>query len=149
MGAGGKGARVKRREVGPRTKGKTKKTAEIVKVGAGPSTEKRPAPRPHRCREYARKRFAEELPLIVDRFAEGARDGDVTCLKALLTLSGFDKEETHGPQARRRRGFSFAKMLRDDLRRNPVSGWTTRSVGIHEASAGEGANVDGQTGFAG
>ena len=118
LGAGGKGRVGASRDADARGKRTaTKKATEIAEASVESEEQVRKAPRPHQCRQYARKRFAEELPAIFDRFAKGARDGDVVCLKALIGLSGYDKEETH--VSPRRRGRSFSKILLDNLRRHP------------------------------
>lgn len=79
-----------------------------VKKGADVS------PRPRHCRTYARKRVAEVLPRIVEKFAQEAMQGSVSHAKALMTLGGLDRGEVE-PVVKRRRGKSFVKLLMERL----------------------------------
>ena len=77
------------------------------------------APRPRYCRTFTRKRVAEVLPRIVERFVEEAKKGSVAHAKALMTLGGLDRSEVV-PKVKRRRGKSFAKLLIERLEKDSV-----------------------------
>ena len=68
-------------------------------------------PRPRYCRTYARKRVAEALPAIVEKFAEEAKKGSVAHMKMLANLGGLDKGEL--PVVKKRRGKSVVRRLLD------------------------------------
>jgi len=96
--------------------------------GAGGEAEKTSAERvivgplrPKQCRSYARKRLAEALPEIVERFIREAKAGSISHAKALAGMCEFDKAEAGGDTARasRRRGRrnSLTEMLMQELKR--------------------------------
>ena len=62
------------------------------------------APRPDRCRSYARKRLAAALPKIADAFVEEAKKGSSTHLKTLMQLGGLDGREVAKPAKRKGKG---------------------------------------------
>lgn len=91
-------------------------------VGAGDEDEKgstgkvpRVRLRPWQCREFARKRMAEALPEIVDRFVREAKLGSIPHAKALAGMCGMDKAEAPVKQSRRRPGLT--EMLMQELKR--------------------------------
>jgi hypothetical protein len=71
--------------------------------------------KPKQCRVFAQKRVAEALPEIVDRFVREAKQGSIAHAKALLGLSGIDKQTEASGQ--RRRGKGLADRLLSELRR--------------------------------
>ena len=72
-------------------------------------------PRPRYCRTYARKRVAEALPAIVEKFAEEAKKGSIQHMKILTKLGGLDQGET--PVAKKRRPKSIMAKLLEDFRK--------------------------------
>lgn len=82
------------------------------------SEAKRRSMRPKQCRDFTRRRMAEALPEIVDRFIREAKLGSIPHAKALAALSGFDKAElpTQNAGARRRRP-GLTEMLMQELKR--------------------------------
>ena len=79
------------------------------------------APRPRYCRTYARKRVAEALPEIVERFVQEAKQGSVPHARALATLGGLDKGDV-APQVVRRRGKSLGQQLLEEFGDPPAEG---------------------------
>lgn len=77
------------------------------------------APRPKYCRTYTRKRVAEALPVIVEKFIEEAKKGSVPHAKALANLGGLDKGDVV-PKMRKRRGKGMAGLLLEALKKAPV-----------------------------
>ncbi len=76
-------------------------------------TESRVAtPRPRYCRTYARKRVAEALPAIVEKFAEEAKKGSIPHMKILTKLGGLDQGEMSVVKKRRPKSI-MAKLLED------------------------------------
>ena len=69
-------------------------------------------PRPRYCRTYARKRVAEALPAIVEKFAEEAKKGSIQHMKILTKLGGLDQGEMPAPRKRRPKSI-MAKLLED------------------------------------
>ncbi len=76
------------------------------------------APRPKYCRTYTRKRVAEALPDIVEKFVEEAKKGSVAHAKALANLGGLDKGDVV-PKVTKRRGKGVAGLLLEALKREP------------------------------
>lgn len=74
-------------------------------------------PKPHDARRYARRRFAEQLPTILDTYSAAAVQGDIASLKALLALVGFDRDDAHVAPPRRRRRKSLAQLLLEDMKK--------------------------------
>jgi hypothetical protein len=75
------------------------------------------APRPKFCRTYAKKRVAEALPAIAERFVEEAKKGSIQHAKVLIRLSGLDGKDV--PKPAKRRGKSLAGRLLEELRKRP------------------------------
>lgn len=77
------------------------------------------APRPTQCRDFARRRVAEALPEIVDRFVKEAKLGSIAHAKALVGLSGLDRAEVapKDSSGSGRRHQSLAARLLRDLKR--------------------------------
>ena len=73
------------------------------------------APRPRYCRSFTRKRVAEALPEIVEKFLDEAKKGSIPHAKALTALSGLDRGEVV-PAVVTRRGKSFADRLIEEIR---------------------------------
>ena len=77
--------------------------------------------RPRQCRSFAKKRVAEALPEIVERFVREAKQGSIPHAKALVALSGLDQAEAPDDavreRARRRKRRSLTEMLMQELRR--------------------------------
>lgn len=79
-------------------------------------------PRPDLCQRYARKEFAAGLPAILQCFIEQASKGSIPHAKALMTLSGLDREGPVGalpPKKRQRGARTLSEMLLMELRRQP------------------------------
>jgi hypothetical protein len=72
-------------------------------------------PKPRYCRTFARKRVAEALPAIVEKFAEEAKKGSIQHMKILTKLGGLDQGEM--PKPRKRRPKSIMAKLLEDLRK--------------------------------
>jgi hypothetical protein len=72
------------------------------------------APRPRYCRTYTRKRVAEALPDIVEKFVEQAKLGSVPHARALAALGGLDKGDVE-PKVVRRRGKSLGQQLMEEF----------------------------------
>ncbi len=121
----GKGARVKKRVVGRLVRASGEDVKRVVKRVATS------APRPTHCRTFARKRVAEVLPRIVERFAQEAMQGSVAHAKALMTLGGLDRGEVQ-PAVKPRRRKSFAKLLMERLEKDRL-----REPGSEDGSAEE------------
>lgn len=77
------------------------------------------APQPKYCRTYTRRRVAEALPEIVEKFVEEAKKGSVAHAKALANLGGLDKGDVV-PKATKRRGKGVAGLLLEALKKAPV-----------------------------
>ncbi len=98
----------------------------VSEVGVGMEAEKhgeqrasgsRPL-RPRQCLDFARRRMAEALPEIVERFIREAKLGSIPHAKALAAFSGFDKAGAsiqHTRAKRRRPGLT--EMLMQELKR--------------------------------
>jgi hypothetical protein len=72
------------------------------------------APRPRYCRTYTRKRVAEALPEIVEKFVQQAKEGSVPHARALAALGGLDKGDV-APKVVRRRGKSLGQQLMEEF----------------------------------
>ncbi len=98
----------------------------VSEVGGGVEAEKRVEQkasgcmlrRPEQCRKFARRRMAEALPDIVDRFIREAKLGSIPHAKALAALGGLDKAESpiQTTRAKRRRP-GLTEMLMQELKR--------------------------------
>ena len=75
------------------------------------------APRPKYCRTYTRKRVAEALPEIAEKFVEEAKKGSIQHAKVLMKLGGLDGNDV--PKPVKRRGKGIAGRLLDQLRKMP------------------------------
>jgi len=75
------------------------------------------APRAKHCRTYTKKRVAEALPAIAERFVEEAKKGSIQHAKVLIRLSGLDGKDV--PRQAKRRGKSLAGRLLEELRKKP------------------------------
>ncbi len=75
------------------------------------------APRAKHCRTYTKKRVAEALPAIAERFVEEAKKGSIQHAKVLIRLSGLDAKDV--PKQAKRRGKSLAGRLLEELRKKP------------------------------
>ena len=84
----------------------------------GPGKELPTAPRPRYCRTYTRKRVAEALPEIVEKFVQEAKEGSVPHARALATLGGLDKGDV-APPIVRRRGKSLGRQLLEEFGEPP------------------------------
>lgn len=73
------------------------------------------APRAKSCRTFTRRRLAEILPEIVERFSREAKKGSIQHAKVLMKLGGLDQKDA--PVKPRRRGKSFVGLLLDDLKK--------------------------------
>lgn len=77
--------------------------------------------RPKQCRSFAKKRMAEALPEIVERFVREAKQGSIPHAKALVALSGLDQVEAPNDgareRARDRKRRSLTEMLLQELKR--------------------------------
>ena len=71
------------------------------------------APRPKFCRTFTRKRLAEALPEITERFVEEAKKGSIQHAKVLMRLGGLEGRDM--PRPAKRRGKSFAGRLLEEL----------------------------------
>lgn len=76
-------------------------------------------PRPKYCRTYTRKRVAEALPEIVEKFVAEAKKGSVAHAKALANLGGLDKGDVV-PKVVKRRGKGVAVLLLEALKKTPL-----------------------------
>jgi hypothetical protein len=94
-------------------------TVEEEPGGAAETPVRTSAPRPKYCRTYTRKRVAEALPEIVERFIAEAKRGSVPHAKALANLGGLDKGDVV-PKVKKRRGKSLAGILLDELKKPPA-----------------------------
>ena len=74
------------------------------------------APRPANCRKFARARFAQQLPDIMDKLTKEALAGSVPHLKVLLELTGLDKAEP--PHAVQRKEKSLEAILLEQWRKD-------------------------------
>jgi hypothetical protein len=74
--------------------------------------ERRPtgAPRPANCRKYARARFAEALPEIMDKLLAEALAGNVAPWKVLIELTGLDTPDPP-PRLRRKKEKTLEQIL--------------------------------------
>lgn len=77
-------------------------------------------PQPKHCRIYTRRRMAEALPEIVDRFLDEAKQGSIPHTKALSDMSGFDRMDS-ADQDDGRRHPSLARLLLKELKRQQSS----------------------------
>ena len=77
-------------------------------------------PRPKHCRIYTRRRMAEALPEIVERFLEEAKQGSIPHAKALSDMSGLNQADS-ADQEDGRRHPSLAKLLLKELKRQQSS----------------------------
>jgi hypothetical protein len=101
------------------------------------------APRPKYCRTFTRKRVAEVLPEIVERFSEEAKKGSIQHAKVLMKLGGLDQRDAPRKPAKRR-GKSLIGLLREDLAQRPVGGSGKEPAGEGAASPVEpGTEGDG------
>jgi hypothetical protein len=71
-------------------------------------------PRPKYCRTFTRKRVAEALPEIVEKFVQQAKQGSVPHARALAALGGLDKGDVT-PTVVRRRGKSLGRQLMEEF----------------------------------
>jgi hypothetical protein len=71
-------------------------------------------PRPKYCRTFTRKRVAEALPEIVEKFVQQAKQGSVPHARALAALGGLDKGDVT-PAVVRRRGKSLGRQLMEEF----------------------------------
>ena len=85
----------------------------FVKEGGATVAEKKMAVRPKACRTYTRRRVAEALPEIIEKFVAEAKAGSCAHVKMLSTLSGLDKGDVAPKVAKRRK--SVAGMLLEQL----------------------------------
>lgn len=72
------------------------------------------APRPRYCRTFTRRRVAEALPEIVEKFVQQAKRGSVPHARALAALGGLDKGDVV-PKVVRRRGKSLGQQLMEEF----------------------------------
>ena len=82
------------------------------------------SPRPDKCRRYARKELAANLPQILSCFLQEARKGSIPHTKALMSMAGLDKEGALPPMKRKQRqqaGGGLSELLLKELRRSPRS----------------------------
>jgi hypothetical protein len=70
---------------------------------------------PENCRSFAKRRVAEALPLIAEKFVEEAKKGSIQHAKVLMQLSGLDVKEN--PKHVRPKGKSLAGELLEALRK--------------------------------
>jgi hypothetical protein len=83
-------------------------------LGAAAIKPPRPSQKSHR--RYMRERLTADLPAIADSLLKEARDG-----KLPVQMSGMDEKKSSSKPARYR-GRSFAEILMDDWRKEPVDG---------------------------
>jgi len=90
----------------------------FVREGDGTAAETRAvgAPQPRFCRTFTRKRVAEVLPEIVERFSEEAKKGSIQHAKVLMKLGGLDQRDP-APKVKKRRGRSVVGELLEELKR--------------------------------
>ena len=96
---------------------------EVTSSDSEVSVEKRVSgkpPRPKHCRTYTRRRMAEAMPQIVERFLEEAKQGSIAHVKALSDMGGFD-QANFADQDDGRRHPSLAKLLLKELKRQQSS----------------------------
>jgi hypothetical protein len=72
------------------------------------------APRPKFCKTFARKRLAEALPEIAEKFVEEAKKGSIQHAKVLMKLGGLEGRDM--PKPAKRRGKSSAARWLEELR---------------------------------
>ena len=72
------------------------------------------APRPKYCRTFTRRRLAEALPEITERFLEEAKKGSIQHAKVLMKLGGLEGRDM--PRPVKRRGKSSAGRWLEELR---------------------------------
>jgi hypothetical protein len=82
--------------------------------GAESTAAKHGPPRPKYCRTFTRKRVAEALPEIVEKFVQQAKQGSVPHARALAALGGLDKGDVV-PAVVRRRGKSLGRQLMEEF----------------------------------
>jgi hypothetical protein len=70
---------------------------------------------PENCKSFAKRRMAEALPLIAEKFVEEAKKGSIQHAKVLMQLSGLDVKEN--PKYARTKGKSLAGRLLKALRK--------------------------------
>jgi hypothetical protein len=87
------------------------------------------APRPANCRKFARARFAQQLPHIMDKLTKEALDGSVPHLKVLLELTGLDKAEP--PHTSQRKEKSLEAILLEQWRKDEEDE-TAQAANAHE-----------------
>lgn len=73
------------------------------------------APRRASCKKMARQRFTEQMPTIIEKLTDKAKDGSVRHLKALLELAELDKPKS---PAAKRRGKSLEAILREQWKKD-------------------------------
>ena len=106
-------------QVALRLRAKTVLAPVTLAVVEGRERLRRRPPKPGGMQRFARQWLANDLPAILETCGDAASGGDTASLKALMTLCGFDREMSGKVEGRTRRGRSLAKILLDDLRRNP------------------------------
>ena len=77
----------------------------------------RAAPRPVHCKRFARARFAEALPEIMQTLLDQVKTGSVPHLKVVLELTGLDKAET-APRKDKREEKSLEAILLEQWRKD-------------------------------
>lgn len=99
---------------------KKRVNGRFIAEGDGPAEEKTPAkkrraavPQVRHCRTYTRRRVAEALPEIVEKFLKEAKEGSVPHAKALASLGGLDKGDVVAKVKPRHK--SFAGLLLEEL----------------------------------
>lgn len=96
---------------------KERVNGRYVAEGGEPDGEKKKrraaVPQARHCRTYTRRRVAEALPEIVEKFLKEAKAGSVPHAKALASLGGLDKGDVKA--APKRRGKTFAGLLLEKL----------------------------------
>jgi hypothetical protein len=112
----------------PRKRVKGKLTGENGEPGTPPEPKPIRAPRPANCRKFARGRFAEQLPGIMDKLTEKALAGSVPHMKVLLELTGLDKTEP--PQTSQRKEKSLEAILLEQWRKDEEDETARATAGI-------------------
>lgn len=91
-------------------------------------------PRPGRAKAFARARFAEALPGIMDRLLKEVLDGSVPHLKVVLELTGLDEPEL-APAAGRRKEKSLETILLERWKRDGEEELARRAEAARQAEA--------------
>jgi hypothetical protein len=72
------------------------------------------APRAKYCRTFTRRRLAEALPEITEKFVEEAKKGSIQHAKVLMRLGGLEGKEM--PRQAKRRGKSVVGRWLEELK---------------------------------